>query len=496
MLTLRSRFLVAVVSVALASIACGPADPPSVTVSGDQNGLTLDVSLRRTGDSLRADTVVRNTRDTPIHLDTTQCGRVSEVILSRTVFQPEGKTYAGSLGAVKGLLLHQQRSSQFSDLFAPRRDGRGSDVPDCVRPTAPVTIPPRGSIAESWELPFASAYALSEVGSDHAVIRSSAVESVAADKLGFLDIVAPGDADAIRAGRVAVAETPASVVLDRPPTRPRAGASAGEQFDRMIETASVRDFIEAQPADAWRDARIRLEPSGGSTFHAVTTAYERAMSASLGPDGTVVGEPRLPTATDEARAFDRRPSTLPPGIAVIPEPETPVLTEDVIPGRLSLPSGRVVADGALIGPATSLPDVATPGLHDVFVTVGRLPGVKDDQVAFASLVASDAPIVSWVRRSAIAVDGGYAGFISAEGSEHLDALGGGADAALDEAFDSLTAHDDIVTQVPVGDGLDVAVFTTGYGDGRYDVYVGLDANGKPARYVIDFAIVHLVWPTP
>ena len=67
-------------------------------------------------------------------------------------------------------------------------------------------------------------------------------------------------------------------------------------------------------------------------------------------------------------------------------------------------------------------------------------------------------------------------------------------AAVETAFDSLTAHDDVVTEVPIGDGLDMALFATGYGDGGYRVHVGLDADGKPTRFVIDFAIVHLAWP--
>ena len=40
----------------------------------------------------------------------------------------------------------------------------------------------------------------------------------------------------------------------------------------------------------------------------------------------------------------------------------------------------------------------------------------------------------------------------------------------------------------------MALFTTGYGDGGYAVHVGLDGDGKPTRFVIDFAIVHLAWP--
>ena len=94
------------------------------------------------------------------------------------------------------------------------------------------------------------------------------------------------------------------------------------------------------------------------------------------------------------------------------------------------------------------------------------------------------------------MDGGSAGFTSAEGSAFLANLGvDGNFAAVETAFDSLTAHDDVVTEVPIGDGLDMALFATGYGDGGYGVHVGLDADGRPTRFVIDFAIVHLDWPT-
>ena len=174
------------------------------------------------------------------------------MILARTAFEPEGETYTGSLDAVKQLVLRQQRSNQIDDSFAPRRTPGGSDVPECVRPTQPVAIPPGGSIAESWELPFATAYGLAEVGSEHMAVRAAAVESVAADKLGFIDIVAPGEADEARKGRAVTAETPASAVLDRAPTRPNTGPSLGQRFDAMIGTAAIRSFIEAQPADSWR----------------------------------------------------------------------------------------------------------------------------------------------------------------------------------------------------------------------------------------------------
>ena len=487
--------IVALVVCLIASSGCANRDAWTVTSSGDHNGLSLDVHLRPTGGSLRAETIVRNARDVAVHLDATQCGRVAQVFLARTTFEPEGETYTGSLGAVKQLLLRQQRSNQFDDTFAPRRDNGSSGVPECVRPTQPITLPPGGSITESWELPFGTAYALAAVGSEHMIVRAATVESVAADRLGFIDFFAAGQADTSRQGREVTVETPASGLLDRPPTQPNTDPSLGQRFDRMIDTPAIRSFLEAQTPDSWRQATIVPTLAGPWEFRAVTTAFERSLRVDLTTDGTVIGAADIPGANDRSRVFERRPATLPPGVAVIPEPETPVLTEDVIAGRLSLPSGRVVADGAMIGQTDPFPDVATPGNYPIFVTVGRLPNNAYDQVAFASLVVSDAPTVSWVERPAIAVDGGSAGFTSAEGSAYLANLGvDGNLEAVDTAFDSLTAHDDIVTEVPIGDGLDMALFATGYGDGGYAVHVGLDGDGKPTRFVIDFAIVHLAWP--
>ena len=48
-------------------------------------------------------------------------------------------------------------------------------------------------------------------------------------------------------------------------------------------------------------------------------------------------------------------ATLPPGITLIPEPDAPTPTDDVVVGRLSLPSGRLVADGIIGGSEDALP---------------------------------------------------------------------------------------------------------------------------------------------
>jgi hypothetical protein len=488
--------LIALLAAAVVSTAgCADIHSRTEVASGDRDGLALDIRLAAGADSLVVDTTVRNTRSQAVHLDADQCGRVTEVLLVRTTFQPDGSTYSGSLDAVKRMVLSQQRSGEAPDSFAPRRVTGGSDPPPCTRPTQPVELAPGAAIAEGWELPFASGFGLAAVGSASAIVRAEAVESVAADTLGFLDILPAGAAETARLGRTVTVTLPASAVLDRPASRPDSGPSLGQKFDRMIQDPAVRDFIDGQPADSWRRATIIVTQAGPSEFRAVTTAFERALVATLAADGAVSGQPSVPGIADRTRVFERRPATLPPGIQIIPEPNAPVLTKDVVAGRLTLPSGRLVADGALAGDAEPLPDRAAPGTYPVSVTVGRVPDSASDQVAFATVAVSDAPTVSWARRTTIAVDGGTAAFTSAEGNAELArTMATGATDIPDRIFDSLTAHDDVVTEAPIAGGLDLVLFASGYGDGGYDVWVGLDAGGRPTRFVIDFAIVHLGWP--
>ena len=255
---------------------CGSLESRQVRASGDHDGLGLDIRVSTTSDSLVVDATVRNTRADAIHLDADQCGRVTEVVLARTTLEPDGETYTGSLDALKQLVLQQQQSAESADRFAPRRATGGSATPDCVRPTRPMELAAGGTVEEHWALPFETAFGLAAVGSDHAIVRAEAVESVAADKLGFLDILPTGDAEADRAGRAVEVASPASAVLDRRATRPDTGPSLGQQFDRMVEDRTVRDFIDAQPAGSWRRGTMTPSAAGDLGFRAVTTGFERA----------------------------------------------------------------------------------------------------------------------------------------------------------------------------------------------------------------------------
>ena len=485
------------VVLAVGLVAGGCAAGRSATASGDRDGLDLDVKVVATGDSLVADATVRNTRSTPVQLDADQCGRVTEVILARTIFEPEGATYTGSLGAVKKLLLEQQRSNQSSDRFAPRRVTGGSDPPDCVRPTRPITIAPGGTIAERWELPFGMADGLAAVGSEHETVRAEAVESVAADTLRFLDILPAGEAEATRQDRNVVAETPASGVLDRSPTRPNTDPSLGQMFDRMVQDGAVREFISAQSADSWRRATILpTGASGALEFRAVTTAFERALLVDLARDGAVVGDPGLPGPDDVARTLERRPATRAPGHHGRPG------TGRTDPHRGRHRRDPVAADRA--GRRRRRHDRAG------VTAAGRRRAREVSRVGHRRTPARRRPRPGRVRHP------GRLGCPDRQVGLSLDHRGrrrhGGLH--LGRGVGPAACYGRRGKPRRVSEGLrltDRARRSRHHGPDRRRTrhrpssrpatatvatgcYVGLDRDGKPTQYVMDFAIVHLAWP--
>ena len=91
---------------------------------------------RRTG-VLVARVVVRNTRADPISLDADQCGRVADVVLARTTFEPEGAAHR-RVGR-RGQDAHPRRPAipPGPERFAPRTVSGGSGVPDANARTSP-----------------------------------------------------------------------------------------------------------------------------------------------------------------------------------------------------------------------------------------------------------------------------------------------------------------------------------------------------------------------
>jgi hypothetical protein len=282
-------------------------------------------------------------------------------------------------------------------------------------------------------------------------------------------------------------------VIDHPPTESLPRRSLGRLFDRLLEHDGLRSWLAAQPDDGWRSAEL-TQVSSRLRFSAVTTGYERAVVARARVDGRGV-RVRLPDARDRIRRFRDRPATLPRGVRLLNRASSWDPTRDVIAGRLALPSGRVVADGFPSGLSKPLDYRLAPGAYPVYVTLARHEPGDAERVALATLVVSREPPVRWRRSGGIGVDGGVGAFTSMEGARALDRLMSDApDGYYEEAWHSLAAHDHQVTEVPIDGDLNQVMFSTGSGDGGYPLLAGLDANGRPARFVLDFYLLHLAWP--
>jgi hypothetical protein len=179
----------------------------------------------------------------------------------------------------------------------------------------------------------------------------------------------------------------------------------------------------------------------------------------------------------------------------------PVRLEQRAIGELRLPSGRIVACDAVVEPEyPAFTRTVTPGVYGVHLAIAHHDD-GDQRIAAAWLrLAAGAP-TRWElaehagragKPASYGVDSGTGAFLSAEAAAAvarcLDA--GFAEAAADAMeANYLDTRDWAVLAVPETDGLDVALFSSGLGDGSYVSYWGLDARGEAVCLLTDFGLL-------
>ena len=170
-------------------------------------------------------------------------------------------------------------------------------------------------------------------------------------------------------------------------------------------------------------------------------------------------------------------------------------------GELQLPSGRIIACDPLVEP--DLPPfalVVPPGAWPVGVTIVHLP--DDQRIAAGWVRVSAGKPVRWEPAQlagrpardapAYGVDSGTGGFVSAEGAIAFAAQ---IDDDSIEAFQSTLEAEYVPTRewavVPIAgtDGLNVAAFSSGLGDGAYVSYWGFDADEGIVCLLTDFRLM-------
>lgn len=174
-------------------------------------------------------------------------------------------------------------------------------------------------------------------------------------------------------------------------------------------------------------------------------------------------------------------------------------------GALVLPSGRIVAgDAFLVAGAPALTRTVPPGDYVVSIALAATP--TDARVAAAIVRFGAGTPASWALATVpgqdatslapdqflgYAVDSGTGAFTSPEAARLVPVS---SDPAQDPILQQL-AQTEVATWATANVVLDPAsganliAFTSGFGDGDYPSYWGLDASGQPLVLVTDFGVL-------
>ncbi len=170
-------------------------------------------------------------------------------------------------------------------------------------------------------------------------------------------------------------------------------------------------------------------------------------------------------------------------------------------GKLRCPTGRIGAIEPFmtrdLRPFTvSVP----PGEYRVSVAIAEdIPG--DRRIAFAKITFGSSQPAYWQlaipegfdvaklepgQVVGYPVDGGIGSFMDEQTAESLDTEV--EKVAFNAQLEQQFADQPLKAMIAAGSG-NVAVFSTGIGDGRYASYFGFDENGVPVALVTDFEMV-------
>ena len=181
----------------------------------------------------------------------------------------------------------------------------------------------------------------------------------------------------------------------------------------------------------------------------------------------------------------------------------------VVPaGELVLPTGRIVASDAFLLSTEPFSTTVAPGRYPVSVLSATDDRGLGSDVAAAMLRLAPGDPVSW-QTALVAgqdvttlepgtffgypVDSGTGSFASPEAVERVkdepayDAYSARFQAAMFPTPDARTSSVDLV--VDPATGANVIGFPSGFGDGGYASWFGLDAAGQPVVLITDFGIV-------
>ena len=241
-----------------------------------------------------------------------------------------------------------------------------------------------------------------------------------------------------------------------------------------------------------------------------------ALQAGLRPDGLVSDRtpspepsfPELMAVEDLYAAFEAGGTAISGGLSAV--------LSAMPAGDLVLPTGRVVAADMAFFTTTPFTRTLPPGRYPVsYLSSARDPGLPGDVAAAMIRVAPGDP-VSWelavvpgqdpkiLKPGEIfgyPVDSGTGLFASVEAADRVTMLMKEND--VDGYFDQISHgldpgggvfNQSVEVTLDPSSGVNVVAFVSGFGDGYYPSWFGLDAGGQPLVLLTDFGILEA--PTP
>jgi hypothetical protein len=104
---------------ALVAAGCGGPSEARVTTTQVSDGIAVQMTLAATHDGLSVEARIENQRTEPLVLRQDGCGYAGVAEVARTTQPPRGRTWSGSIEALKRLVLEDQAASEAPEPMTP-----------------------------------------------------------------------------------------------------------------------------------------------------------------------------------------------------------------------------------------------------------------------------------------------------------------------------------------------------------------------------------------
>ncbi len=463
----------------------------STALSLSQKGQVIDAV---------ADVSIVNNGDRALAYIGVACSVPVSVVFHTTRPDPPGPAYSTSATALRSRVMQYRHSLDESLTFQLPDGTRPPLVPACDA-AAPPTLPPHRQLSFHLTSPLVLA--------GQPTVDAATTDVVTTLELG--DLPSPGSAPApIQKTDTIELRTPLQKVASYALESRAELARTSMQFDQLMNDRAAASWIDAQDPSSWGEARL-VDYYPITQARWTLTAFNHQFATPLVANATSPASMSVRIPKQAALRPVMVPAALPAG--AISHSRDYVASQDLYVGDLVLPSGKVMVGDPVSSDSMLTFDLGLkPGHYPIHVVTGRPRYLGEDwaRAAWETLTLSNEPVTHWqpaipVGHTATELkpgetfqwgtDGGTGGFSSPEAMKVMDAslMKDGDQAlyySLGESEESNSWLWGFLT-VDSNTGANVFACESGFGDGGYPVYLGLDANDRPAVLLSDFSVLQV-----